>query len=170
VSKKKRNSKAESEKPFSAADAAKQVRAIERAKQGFFAPDETQYRAYTEARSSDNYISDETAFADPNVTLPSYYERYQDEKMKNIAAEIESHSAEKIHEIKQYVASEISTCKTDMLKWMVGIVAAILIGLIIFHLKSLSDLSGNLESKFQKQFIEVGAKTEGSGTDKVQTE
>lgn len=158
MGKKKRINRRESQKTFSAADAAKKVRAIERARQGFFPPDETQFRTYTEARHSDNYISDETALADPNVTLPSYYERYQDEKMKNIAAEIESRSTEKIHEIKQYVTSEVSTYRTDMMKWMIGTVVAILLGLIIFHFTSLSNISGNLESKFQKQFSDIREK------------
>lgn len=137
---------------FSAAEAAKRVRAIERVKNGSPSPSATQYRTYTEApRSSDKYISDETTISDPNLTSP-YYERYQDEKLKNIAYEIESRSAEKIHEIKEHVTTKISTSKTEMLLWMIGTVIVISIGLIGFHFTSLSKISESLESKFRENF------------------
>ena len=130
-SKSKKSEKAQ--KVFSAAEAAKKVKSIEQAKNGSPSPSATQYRTYTETpKTSDQYISDETTISDPNLTS-SYFERYQDEKLKNIAVEIESRSKEKIHEIKNHVSTKISSNKIEMLLWMIGTVVVISIGLIVFR-------------------------------------
>lgn len=158
MGRRKQKNKNEPQTVISAASAAKKVRAIQRVKNGSTAPSATQYRAYTEDRASDSYISDETSIADPNVTIPFYYERYQDEKLKNIAGEIESRSAEKIHEIKYHVTSKLSGIKTQMLIWMIGTVIVIFLGLIGFHFASLTKISNNLDSKFQKNLSEIREK------------
>lgn len=139
---------------FSAAAAAKKVRSLERPYSKSISTGSTRHRSLAEYQTSDNYITDETAVTDPDVTL-SFYDQYQDERLKNMAVELEARSSEKISQVREHVANSLGDMKSEMLKWMFGtviaLVVSIVLGLVSFHFSSLSSISESLSGKFDEK-------------------
>lgn len=150
-SKKKREPKNE---VHTAAEAAKKVKALEQANHALLGSVATKFRSPIERRSYDESLSDDTTIIDSNVTQ-HYYEKYHDEKLRNIASKIEARSSEKLSQIKNHVTTIISNIKVEMLKWMIGTVIVIILGLIAFHFISLSNISAKLSNLYTPKIEQI---------------
>jgi hypothetical protein len=90
-----------------------------------------------------------------HVTQPLFYEKYQDEKLHSMGVELELKATNRISEIKDNVSTSLSGFKTDMLKWMIGTVIFIILGLAVFHFTSLSLISAGIDQKIEDKIAPI---------------
>lgn len=152
--KRSKKGKGNDQKTNNASDLAKKLSRLQRTRNFTVANQETQHRSAIETKKNNGFISDEETDSDPNITS-SYVEKYHEEKFKNIESKIEAASNEKIHALEKFLTISLGDFKSEILRWFVGLIIVILLGLIGFHYSSLSNISAEIRREFEGDFQKI---------------
>ena len=74
----------------------------------------------------------------------NYQEKYEDSRYELMESRLNERNTASFSAFKNEISKDWNTYKTEMLKWFVGIIVAIILGLIAFHFSSLNVIKKDL--------------------------